>query len=124
MKARVLALRSAAVLGLAGAALHALGYASAGPKIEASGLSPFLKGAYGALWFADSLATAVIALVALIAARRPGHVPASVLVLLAAVPIGTGIMILYFVGPFYAAFLLVVIGLLILAGSDRQAPQQ
>lgn len=128
MTRRSLALWLAATLGLAGAALHAWGFVTAGPKIGAANLSPFLKGAYGALWFADSLATAIVAPVALVAARRPGHVPISVMALLSAIPIGTGLLILRFIGPFYASYLQILIGVLLLAGStgssDRQAPQQ
>jgi hypothetical protein len=104
--------------------MHSIGYTVAGPLMAAAGVTPFIKGAFSVLWFADAIATAAIGLIVLMAALRAGFASPLALRILALLPITTGVLILAFIGPFYAGFLQMLIGVLILIGSNFQSDRQ
>ncbi len=112
----------AALLLIAGAALHGAGFRHALPVIAASGMPPFYTGAFKGLWLLDSWTQLVLAAILLTAFA--GKIPLSriLLWLLALIPIGTATTLYTFLGPFPAEYLFLLTTILILAASLSMPP--
>jgi hypothetical protein len=108
--ARLLFGLSSLLLALGGAA-HAAAFPRALRALVESGLPPFLANGMKALWLADSTTSLIVAAIFAAAAARPTPSARVLLMLAALVPAATGILIYLFVGGFYAAPLMVGIGI-------------
>jgi hypothetical protein len=113
--ARLLLAIAAAIFALGGA-MHAAAYAAkALPSISGSNLPPFLAAEIKVLWLADSTTLIALALVfGFIAAKRASATKA-VVMLLAVVPAATTALLYLFLGPFYAAHLLLAASAMVFA---------
>jgi len=106
---RLLFALSSLLLAMGGAA-HAAAFPRALAGLAASGLSPFLANGMKALWLADSATSLIVAAAFAMAAARPEPRARALLMLVALVPVATGVLVYLFVGGFYAAPLMVGIG--------------
>jgi hypothetical protein len=80
----------AAVLSIAGAALHAAAFSKALPIIAASGLPPFYSSSFKGLWLADSATLTVLAAICMVITARLQMATRWLLILLAFIPLGYG----------------------------------
>jgi hypothetical protein len=117
-------LAAAALLLLAGAAMHAIPFPKVAPMFDSALPSVFLVGASKALWLANSSNLAVLGLVFALLAARPQFGSPWLTALLAIAPLASAAWIYVFVGAFYALYLLLVAAALALssaalAHSDR-----
>jgi hypothetical protein len=84
--------------------------------MDASDLSPFLRGSFKGLWLADSTTMFSVAVILAFIAARPAVASRSLIVLLALIPAATGALIYFYLGPFFAAHLLIATTALIVLG--------
>jgi hypothetical protein len=102
-------LACASLIFAAGGVLHAIAFfAKAASIIESSGVKAFFGLELKVLWLADSTTLASMALLCAYAALRPSNVQKPMLCLLAFVPGSTTVLLYGFLGPFYAAHLLLL----------------
>lgn len=112
-----LALAAAALLMLLVAVLHSLGTVPLAADLEAAELRPFIVGAFRAVWLGFSLTSVALAVVfAVVAIRLQPNITWLVIVL-AAIPLGSAVLIYVFVGSFFGAHLLLGSGALAVIGS-------
>lgn len=112
------ALCAASALGLAaGAIIHAKAYPGTVPAIDAAALTPFLAGAFKALWLADSAYLIALAAIQAMLTLRPGAASAGLYVLLGAIPLGVSLVMAAFLGAFPPAFMLGLCGLATIAAA-------
>jgi len=104
----------AAVLSIAGAALHAAAFRKALPIIAASGLPPFYSSSFKGLWLADSATLTVLGAICLVIAARLQMATRWLLILLAFIPLTTAILLYTFLGNFFAGHLLLAIAALVI----------
>jgi hypothetical protein len=108
----------AAAILLLGAILHVRAFVlKAGAIIDASGLPAAQSAALKALWLADSATLTVVGAALLLLAARPHAASRGIAVLLALIPAGTAALIYVFLGPFFAAHLLLAAAVLSLIGT-------
>ena len=120
-------LAGAAAIFAGGGLLHAVAYFSkAHLLIEGASVKAFFGNELKVLWLADSTTLAGVALILGFLSLRPASVSRALLLLLALVPGATTALLYAYLGPFYAAHLLllgtamVVIAALLLKGRARQ----
>src|SRR5260370_20324926 len=82
----------AAVLSIAGAALHAAAFSKALPLIAASGLPPFYSSSFKGIWLAGSATLTVLSAVCMVIAARRQMATRWVLMLPAFIPRATAIL--------------------------------
>lgn len=118
MMARLLFGGAAAIFGL-GAAMHALAFRThAISAIDQSRLPAFMGAELKVLWLADSSTLAMLALACGYLIFRPLSARGPVIFLLFAVPVATAALLYDFLGPFFAAHMLIAASLLVaVAGS-------
>ena len=104
----------AAVLSIAGAALHAAAFSKALPIIAASGLPPFYSSSFKGLWLADSATLTVLAAICMMITARLQIATRWLLILLAFIPLTTAILLYTFLGNFFAGHLLLAIAVLVI----------
>jgi hypothetical protein len=99
---------AAAIFG-AGGVLHAAAYFSkTAAAIGSADLSPILRADLKALWLADSTTMMSMAIICAFLAVRPQSTAPLLTVLLALIPVCTAALVYAFLGPFYAAHLLMI----------------
>ena len=99
----------AAIIFAFGGVLHAVAYFSkASLVIESAGVKTFFGHELKVLWLADSTTLIGLALIFGVLALRPNSVSRPVLLLLALVPGATTALLYWFLGPFYAAHMLLL----------------
>jgi hypothetical protein len=109
----------AAVLSIAGAALHAAAFSKALPIIAASGLPPFYSSSFKGLWLADSATLTVLAAICMVITARLQMATRWLLILLAFIPLATAILLYTFLGNFFAGHLLLAIAALVILAAVR-----
>ena len=109
----------AAVLSIAGAALHAAAFGKALPIIAASGLPPFYSGSFKGLWLADSATLTVLGAICLVIVARLQMATRWLLILLAFIPLATAVLLYTFLGNFLAGHLLLAIAALVILAAVR-----
>ena len=98
--------------------MHAAAYAAvAGPAIAKACLSPFLASELKALWLADTTTLIGLACVTGLLVLRPHAAGRALTILLATIPAGTTALVYRFVGPFYAAHLLLAACIMVVASA-------
>jgi hypothetical protein len=108
----------AALIFAFGGVMHAVAYvAVAGPAIAKAALSPFLASELKALWLADTTTLIGLACVTGLLVLRPQVASPVLIVLLATIPAGTTALVYRFVGPFYAAHLLLAACVMLVASA-------
>jgi hypothetical protein len=115
----------AAAIFAIGGGLHAVAYlTSASPRIDGANV----KGLFGAqlkvLWLADSTTLLALALLFGFIAARPNSISRPALLMVAVVPAATTALLYVFLGPFYAAHLLLLATALVVAAGLIAAPRQ
>lgn len=99
----------AATIFALGGALHAAAYFSkASQVIGAANLDTFFAQSLKVLWLADSTTLVTLALVFALIAVKPASVSKPIILLLALIPGATTALLYWFLGPFYAAHMLMV----------------
>jgi len=104
----------AAVLSIAGAALHAAAFSKALPIIAASGLPSFYSSSFKGLWLADSATLTVLAAICTMITARLQIATRWLLILLAFIPLTTAVLLYTFLGNFFAGHLLLAIAALVI----------
>jgi len=94
------------LLALGGGA-HAAAFSGAANALGMASLKPVYANDLKALWLADSFTLWIVAALFAMCAIRPGAAARHVVLTIALIPASTAILIYIFVGPFYAAHLLV-----------------
>jgi hypothetical protein len=99
----------AAIIFAIGGVLHAIAYFSkASLVIESASVKAFFGHELKVLWLADSTTLIGLALIFGVLSLRPTSVSKLVLLLLALVPGATTALLYWFLGPFYAAHMLLL----------------
>jgi hypothetical protein len=113
---------AAGIILLGTAAMHATGYRPLVEQLGSSSLQPaWLAGVKG-LWLVFSLHLAILGILFLAAAVRPGLAGKGILAIAGLIPAGDTVMLLAFVGVFPGSVLLGLAALLIFTGvALRQA---
>jgi hypothetical protein len=111
---RALSVGAAAIFGVGGV-LHAAAYGRAGAGLAKSHVPPFLSSELRALWLADATTLVALAAICGYLALRPHAASRLLTVLLVAIPGGTTALVYNFLGPFYAAHLLLAACLMVIA---------
>ncbi|HME39497.1 MAG TPA: hypothetical protein VKG63_11115 [Steroidobacteraceae bacterium] len=102
-----LLLALAAVIFLFGAAMHAIAFFSkAAHVVDVSDLKPFFGNEVKVLWLADSTTLTGLAILLGLMAIRPGCASRPVILLLSFIPAAITALLYVYLGPFYAAHLL------------------
>jgi hypothetical protein len=109
----------AAVLSIAGAALHAAAFRKALPIIAASGLPRFYSSSFKGLWLADSATLALLGVIFIKMTARLQTATRWLLILLAFIPLATAILLYAFLGNFLAGHLLLAIAVLVILAAVR-----
>ena len=110
---RLLLATAAAILAFGGV-MHAAAYtAKALPSINGSNLAAFLGAEFKVLWLADSTTLVALALVIGFIAAKPASVAKAVIMLLAAIPGATAVLLYFFLGAFYAGHLLLAASVMV-----------
>jgi len=105
---RMLLAAAAAIFSL-GAVLHAAAfYSKASSLIDASSMKSFFGRELKVLWLADSTTLICLALICGFLSIKPYSVTRPMLFLLALVPASTTALLYGFLGPFYAAHMLLL----------------
>jgi len=114
----------AAAIFLLGAVLHANAFfLKASHVIDGSSLKSFFAGELKVLWLADSTTLAGLGLFCGLIAAKPAWVKRTIILALSWIPAATSALLYFFLGPFYAAHMLmaatimVVLSALILPAS-------
>ncbi len=103
----------AAALLVAGAGLHTAAFPKIGPVVRASSLPTFHAQSYQALWLGDSATLFVLATILVVISMQTQIAARGLLLLLAVIPLATGVLLYAFIGNFFAAHLLIGISALI-----------
>ena len=115
---------AAGLILLLGAFLHARAFVlKTGALIDASNLPPAVSAALKALWLCDSSTLSGVGVAMLLLAARPHAASRAVVVLLALIPAATALLVYCFVGPVFAAHLLVAAVVLSLIGTFSTPPR-
>ena len=91
----------------AGSVAHALAFRKALAALGAVNLSHAMAGAFKALWLADSTTCMTVAAIFAFVAVRPSKIAGQFAILVALIPLFTGIFIYTFLGNFYAGHLMI-----------------
>jgi hypothetical protein len=110
-----LLLALAAAIFLFGAAMHAFAFfAKASHVIEASTLKAFFSSELKVLWLADSTTLLGLALIFGLIAARPAWAARPIILILSWIPAATTALLYFFLGPFYAAHMLLAATLMVI----------
>ena len=104
---RILLALSAVIMVLGGP-LHAAAFKKAAAVLAASNIPAFYCGSFKGLWLADSATLITLAMTFAVIAVRPAAAARPVVMLLAVIPGATAELVYFFVGPFFAAHLLML----------------
>jgi hypothetical protein len=125
-----LLLALAAAIFLLGAAMHGIAFFSkALHVVDSSNLKVFFGNEVKVLWLADSTTLMGLAIIFGLLAAKPSWVRRPVILLLSLIPGATTGLLYVFLGPFYAAHLLlaatlmVIVSGLILPAGNMPSPQ-
>jgi hypothetical protein len=111
---RVLLALAAAIFFL-GAVMHSIAFfAKASRVIDASTLKAFFSSELKVLWLADSTTLMGLAVVFGLMAARPASGTRPVILILSWIPAATTALLYFFLGPFYAAHLLLAATLMVI----------
>ena len=102
------ALAASALLQLAGAIVHALGFPSVVPAFDASSMSASLIQVCKALWLANSSSLVVIAALCAYIAVRPSSAKPALIGILALAPLMSAALIYIYLGAFFAGHLMLL----------------
>ena len=117
-----LSLALSGLIMLAGALMHAAAYGRTDAAVSASNLSSFFAGSLRALWLIDSTALFTLGVVFAAVAARPQLASRPVVILLAAIPAATALLLYKFIGSTFApAHMLLAAALLGLLGAGVRA---
>lgn len=111
------ALLAGAVLLLALAVYQAVGYVGAALALSNSGLLPFYKSAFKALWLGMALQTALVAVLVFIGALQPTRLSGPALVITSLIPLTGAALLAAFLSSFVGTVVLVVAAILVLTGA-------
>jgi F0F1-type ATP synthase membrane subunit c/vacuolar-type H+-ATPase subunit K len=106
MLSRFLLIIAAGIL-LVGGIMHAMAFDKTVAAAAESNLPPFYANSFLALWLIDSVTLIGLGLAFALAAMRPRSATPATLAVLALIPAGTAGLLYYYLGPFFAAHLLV-----------------
>jgi hypothetical protein len=113
-----LLMAAAAAIFAFGGAMHWLAFSNkASRAIEGSNLGGFLGKEMKVLWLADSTTLMALALLFGFIATQPRIAAKPMIILLALIPAATTALLYTFLGPFYAAHLLLAATLMVIAGA-------
>lgn len=114
---RLLLALAASLYGL-GALAHAKAFfVTARSALETTSLKTFFISELKVLWLADSTTLAGLALIMAYIAIRPRSADRQAIFLIALIPAGTTALLYVFLGPFYAAHLLLCATLMVIAAA-------
>jgi len=99
------------------AIVHAAGYLTASIAVANSGLEPWLRKAFRALWLGFSLQAALVALVLGIAGWRPRAISPPVLAICGLMPVLSGVLLFWFLESVFGVALSLLAALGLLAGT-------
>jgi hypothetical protein len=108
---------------LLGGVMHAVGFRSAQPVIDAAHMPPFFTGAYKTLWLADSATLIGIGAIYAWLTFRPADAGRVVKAMLSLPVLATGVLLVTYVWPFFAGPLLLAGGALGLASAGAPTQQ-
>lgn len=111
------ALLAGACLLFALAIYQTVGYLGASLALANSGLAPFYKSAFKALWLGMALQTALVAVLVLVGALQPTRLSGPALVITSLIPLAGAALLASFLASFVGTVVLVVAALLVLAGA-------
>jgi len=114
----------AALLQFAGAVAHGSAFPKAAAAINAANLTPFFAGSFKGLWMADAATMLVFGIFLTAIALRFVAVNRAFNLLLAVIPLTVGAHIYFFVGPFYAAWLLFLTAGITAVAGFRTSPSR
>jgi hypothetical protein len=118
-------LAAAAIIFAIGGVLHAVAYFSkASFVIESANVKTFFGHELKVLWLADSTTLIALALIVGLLSIRPSSVSKPVLLLLGLIPGATTALLYWFLGPFYAAHMLLVATALVIVGGSTLNTQR
>jgi hypothetical protein len=103
----------AVALLVAGAAIHAAAFRKLVPVVNASGLPAFHASSYKALWLSDSATLFLLGIILAAMSMQRQIAAGWLLLLFAAIPLATAVLLYAFLGSFFAGHLLVGISVLI-----------
>ena len=107
-------LAAAAAIFAFGGVMHAAAYAAkTSHSIAASDLPPFLQAELKVLWLADSTTLISLALLCAFLAAKTKYADRTTVLMLALIPGATAVLLYLFLGPFYAAHLLMAAAVLV-----------
>ena len=107
----------AALLQAIGGYAHAFAFfRTMSAAMDASDLSPFLRGSFKGLWLADSTTMFSLAVMFGLVAARPAIASRPLVMLLALIPAATGALIYIYLGPFFAGHILMATAALVALG--------
>ena len=109
-----LLLTLAAAIFLLGALMHAIAFTKASSLLGASTLKTFFSGELRALWLADSTTLLGLALVFALIAARPTWASRPLILASSWIPAATTALLYVFLGPFYAAHMLLAATLMVI----------
>ena len=97
----------AAGIMLVGAVMHAMAFNKAVAAAAQANLPPFYANSFLALWLIDSVTLIGLGLAFALTAMRPLSATPATLAVLALIPAGTAGLLYYYLGPFFAAHMLI-----------------
>lgn len=100
------------LLSAVGGMIHAAAFRKALAAIDASDLPHFYGASSKGLWLADSATLVILAAIFGLIAARPSMATRPLVVLIAAIPAATAILLYAFLGNFFAGHLLLTIAAL------------
>jgi hypothetical protein len=108
----------AAVIFMLGAAAHAKAFfGSASRIIDAATVKSFFAGELKVLWLADSSTLMGLAVLSGLMAARPGWAARPLMLCLSWIPAATTAMLYFYLGPFYAAHMLLAATLMVIVAA-------
>jgi hypothetical protein len=111
----------AAAIFLLGAVMHASAFFwKANRVIDGSSLKPFFSSELKVLWMADSTTLLGLALVFALIAAKPAWASVPAILVLSWIPAATTVLLYFFLGPFFAAHMLLAATLMVIASALLQ----
>lgn len=114
-----LLMAAAAAIFAFGGVVHSVAFSrKAASAIEGSKLGAFFVGEMKVLWLADSTTLIALALLFSAVAAKPNYVAKPLVFLLALIPAATTALLYFYLGPFYAAHLLLAGTFMVIASAS------
>lgn len=106
-----------AALLLALAVYQSVGYFGASLALGNSGLAPFYKSAFKALWLGMALQTGLVGVLVLVGALQPTRLSGPALVITSLIPLAGAALLAAFLASFMGTVILVAAAVLVLVGA-------